>query len=228
MFTAVFCSRVVFDVAERLKLCDSGCRTLLPSCVEQSWARKMLTSWACVRLVLCLISDPMHCWYCGPRLPWQPILGYRLCWRDHARLVLDKPVATEKVRDAVENIFVEDENKSPIQTTLTNVKLEGYDDDRVFKLVTSLKDEICQRSFSKRFRFARHRCKAGYLQRPDKFATQTYRHELGFSIQATTEVRRVPRNDDSSSRSNGAYSNHACGFGNRYGSCTSCRTSSCP
>ncbi len=36
---------------------------------------------------------------------------------------------------------MEDENKSPIQTTLTNVKLEGYDDDRVFKLVTSLKDE---------------------------------------------------------------------------------------
>jgi SecD/SecF fusion protein len=140
MFTAVFCSHVLFDIAERLRIVNFSMADAI------AWARKnflgdkdidfMAMRKYCYAASLLLITIGLIATF----LRGREILDIDFNGGTSVSFSVDSPLATDKVRAIVGEIFAKDKNGAPIQTSLTTVKLQGFAEDTVFKLDTSLQD----------------------------------------------------------------------------------------
>ncbi len=141
MFTAVFCSRVIFEVGEKLRVVRFGMADIV-AFMRKAFLGQKDVDFMGMRKVCYLLSGlAIVVGLVAPALRGRQFLDIDFAGGTQHIFVLDKPLPTDDVRGIVEKIFATDDEGLPISTTLTNVKLEEYGADRVFKLVTSLKDE---------------------------------------------------------------------------------------
>ncbi len=140
MFTAVFCSRVMFDIAEKLRFVNfsmaDGIALLKKSLVGDREIDFMSMRFACYSISLVLIVIGLV----ATALRGRQILDIDFNGGTSVTFALNEPVPTDKVRELVGGMFVKDEAGLPIQTSLTNVSMAQFKPESVYKLDTSLRD----------------------------------------------------------------------------------------
>jgi SecD/SecF fusion protein len=140
MFTAVFCSRVMFDIAEKLRFVNfsmaDGIALLKKSLVGDREIDFMSMRFACYSISLVLIVIGLV----ATTLRGRQILDIDFNGGTSVTFALNEPVPTDKVRELVGGMFVKDEAGLPIQTSLTNVSMAQFKPESVYKLDTSLRD----------------------------------------------------------------------------------------
>ena len=138
MFTAVFCSRVFFDIAERWRFASFSMadaitfvkKNFLGGQEVDFMGKRML----CYAFSTILILISLFATFARGR----NILDIDFNGGTSVIFSIDKPMEADEVRKVILDVFDKDEAGLPIQTTLTNVKLSGFEPNSVFKLDTSI------------------------------------------------------------------------------------------
>lgn len=147
MFTAIFCSRVMFDIAEKLRFANLSMMDGI------GWLRKMLigkadidfmgmqkicigTSAALIALGLILVA-----------IRGKDILDIDFTGGTSVTFQLEKPVGADELRELTQQILVKDDDGRPIQSTLQHVEVKDAPVNTVYKLDTSVTslDQLRQR-----------------------------------------------------------------------------------
>lgn len=140
MFTAVFCSRVMFDIAEKLRIVNfsmaDGIAFLKKSLVGDREIDFMSMRFACYSISSVLIAVGLV----ATALRGRQILDIDFNGGTSVTFALNEPLPTDKVRELVGGIFQKDEAGLPVQTSLTNVSMAQFKPESVYKLDTSLRD----------------------------------------------------------------------------------------
>ena len=140
MFTAVFCARVMFDIAEKLRVVNFSMAdavvALKKSLVGDREIDFMSMRFVCytgstILIIIGLVATAMR---------GRQILDIDFNGGTSVTYALNKAIPTDKVREYIGSIFVKDENGLPIQTSLTNVSMGQFAPETVYKLDTSLRD----------------------------------------------------------------------------------------
>ncbi len=147
MFTSVFCSRVLFDIAERWKFASFKMTDAIAFVRNGVFGGKdidfMSKRFFCYALsgIVILIG------VVATVVRGRNLLDIDFNGGTSVIFSIDQPLEVEKVRGVINEVFANDENNLPIQTTLTSVKLGGFEENSVFKLDTSIKavDDLTNR-----------------------------------------------------------------------------------
>ncbi len=140
MFTAVFCSRVLFDIAERCKFANFSMadaiafvrnRFMGGKDVDFMGKRFLCYTVSSILIIIGLVATAAR---------GRNILDIDFNGGTSAVFSVNKPLDVEKVRSVVKDVFAQDADGLPIQTSLTTVKLKGFENNSVFKLDTSIKE----------------------------------------------------------------------------------------
>jgi len=140
MFTAVFCSRVMFDIAEKLRFVNfsmaDAVAVLKKALVGDREIDFMSMRYVCyiisgVLIVIGLVATAMR---------GRQILDIDFNGGTSVTFALNKTIPTDKARELVAGIFDKDEEGLPIQTSLTNVSMAQFAPETVYKIDTSLRD----------------------------------------------------------------------------------------
>ena len=140
MFTAVYCSRILFDIAEKLRLANFGMMDAI------GWAKKsflgekdidfmgmrnMCYTFSGILLVGGLIAVAIR---------GKDMLDIDFNGGSSVVFSLDKPMEIDQIRDLTKVMFDKDEKSEPIQTSLTTMTVPGLENNTVFRLDSSLTD----------------------------------------------------------------------------------------
>jgi SecD/SecF fusion protein len=140
MFTAVFCSRIMFDIAEKLRFVNfsmaDGIALLKKSLVGDREIDFMSMRFACYTISSILIVVGLV----ATAIRGRQILDIDFNGGTSVTFALNEPMSTDKVRELIGGIFQKDEEGLPIQTSLTNVSMAQFKPESVYKLDTSLRD----------------------------------------------------------------------------------------
>lgn len=145
MFTAVFCSRVIFEVCERLRLVRFGMFDIVAFMRKSILGNKDIDFMSMRKVCYAISAILMLGGVVFPFFRGAQILDIDFRGGTKHVFVLDKEMSTDDVRALVDNIFTAEAAKSTgddssVETTLTNVEMEEFGPNRVYKLVTSLRD----------------------------------------------------------------------------------------
>ncbi|MDZ4852249.1 MAG: protein translocase subunit SecD [Pirellulaceae bacterium] len=139
MFTAVFCSRVLFDIAERCKFVSYSMTDAIAFVRKRFLGDKdidfMSMRFACYTISAILILIGIV----ATAFRGRNILDIDFNGGTSVIFSITKPLEVDKVREVIAKVFGKDEAGLPIQTSLTSVKLSGFEENAVFKLDTSIK-----------------------------------------------------------------------------------------
>jgi SecD/SecF fusion protein len=140
MFTAVFCSHVFFDIAERLKIVNFWMadaiafarRTFLgdKDLDFMKW-RKVCYVTSSVLILIGLVAAFMR---------GRELFDIDFNGGTSATFSVSEPIDIDEAREVIRTAFEKDEKGAPIQTSLTSVELRGFKTGTVFKLDSSLTD----------------------------------------------------------------------------------------
>jgi len=140
MFTAVFCSRVMFDIAEKLRFVNfsmaDAVSVLKKALVGDREIDFMSMRYVCYTISVVLILIGLA----GTAIRGRQILDIDFNGGTSVTFALNKTIPTDKARELVASIFDKDEEGLPIQTSLTNVSMAQFDPETVYKIDTSLRD----------------------------------------------------------------------------------------
>ncbi len=140
MFTAVFCSRIIFEICERWRLVSFSMSDVVgfmrnsflgQADIDFMSFRKICYAISFVAVLVGLIM---------PMFRGRQMLDIDFNGGTSVIFVLDQAMTADNVRDLTNKLFEKDANELPIQTTLTNVKMQEFQPDTVYKLDTSLRD----------------------------------------------------------------------------------------
>jgi SecD/SecF fusion protein len=138
MFTATFCSRIVFEIAEKLKMASlsmaDGVGFLKRSFLGSSDIQFMRMKKVCLSLSLLLIVVGMAAVF----IRGSDILNIDFTGGTSVTFQLQEPVAADQLRDVTRDILVKDSEDKPVQSTLVRVEKQPL--DTVYTLVTSIND----------------------------------------------------------------------------------------
>lgn len=140
MFTAVFCSRIMFDIAERWRLANLSMtdgiqffKGLLIGDRELDFmSMRKLTLVGSLGFILVGLAATF---FRGKNL-----LDIDFNGGSSVTFMLDRPLEADSVRSIVGGIFDKDENDNPIQSNLTVVKMDAFEPNTVYRLDSSLKE----------------------------------------------------------------------------------------
>jgi len=138
MFTAIFCSRIIFEIAEKLRFVNlrmmDGVGTLKKMFFGDQDIDFMGISKVCLMGSLALIAIGVV----GVIIRGNSLLNIDFTGGTTVTMQLEQPVPIEQLRQITKDILVDADGK-PIQSTLVRVEKEPR--DTVFSLVTSMNDE---------------------------------------------------------------------------------------
>jgi SecD/SecF fusion protein len=138
LFTAIFCSRIIFEIAEKMKFVSlrmmDGVGFLKRLFFGDRLLDFMSIKRACIATSLAFIAAGILAIF----LRGSDILNIDFTGGTTVTMQLEKPVPLEELRRITREILV-DENGKPFQSTL--VRVERDPRDTVFTLVTSMNDE---------------------------------------------------------------------------------------
>ena len=139
MFTATFCSRIVFEIAEKLKMVSlgmfDGVSFLKRAFMGDRDINFMGFQTACFALSALLVIGG----FVGVALRGSELLNIDFTGGTSVTFQLTNPVEADALRDITKRILVKDEEDKPVQSKL--VRVEKPPVDTVYTLVTSIKDE---------------------------------------------------------------------------------------
>ncbi|MFK7735770.1 MAG: protein translocase subunit SecD [Pirellulaceae bacterium] len=139
VFTATFCSRIVFEIAEKLKLVSlsmsDGVGFLKKSFLGDRDINFMGWQTLCFGLSILLIALGLV----GVTMRGQDLLNIDFTGGTSVTFQLTDAVQADDLREITKRILVKDEEDKPVQSKL--VRVEKPPADTVYTLVTSIKDE---------------------------------------------------------------------------------------
>jgi SecD/SecF fusion protein len=140
MFTAIFCSRIIFEVAEKLKMVSlkmfDGVGFLKRIFFGQRDIDFMSVKIQCTVASLILIVVGLV----AAAFRGSSILNIDFTGGTTVTIQLEQPVAIDDLRRITREILVDGEGK-PLESTLVRVETSPENTDKVYTLVTSLADE---------------------------------------------------------------------------------------
>jgi SecD/SecF fusion protein len=139
MFTAVFCSRVIFEVCEKLRLVRFSMFDIVAFLRRTMLGNKDIDFMSFRKVCYAASGLLMLIGLVAPFIRGSQILDIDFAGGTQHVFVVDRELETDKVREACASLFASDDKQNPIQTNVTSVELDGQA-KRVFKLITSLKD----------------------------------------------------------------------------------------
>lgn len=138
MFTAIFCSRIIFEIAEKLNLVRLGMMDGVSALKNVFLGQKdidfMGWSKVCALASAAMIAAGMI----AVVVRGSSLLNIDFTGGTTVTMQLEQPVPIEQLRQITKDILVDADGK-PIQSTLVRVEKEPR--DTVFSLVTSMSDE---------------------------------------------------------------------------------------
>ncbi len=138
MFTAVFCSHVLFDICERLRIVNFWMADAIAFARKNFLGNKDIDFMGKTKLCFVLSTLLIAIGLVATIRRGSEILDIDFNGGTSVTFSVDKPMETEKIRALVRDIFDKDEKGLPIQTTVTSVKIKDFPDGSVFKLDTSV------------------------------------------------------------------------------------------
>lgn len=141
LFTAVFVTHKLFEIAEKWKFASLGMSDYVNSGRKVFFGDKdidfMKYRFTCYTGSLILIVGGLI----ATGLRGRQILDIDFNGGTSIVFTLDKGLAAEEVREIANKAFESDSEGLPIQTSLTNVEMRGHEKNTVFKLDVSIKDK---------------------------------------------------------------------------------------
>jgi SecD/SecF fusion protein len=141
LFTAVFVTHKLFEVAEKWKFLSLGMMDYVNTARKSIFGDKdvdfMKYRFACYTGSLILIVGGLI----ATVMRGNQILDIDFNGGVSVVFTLDKGTSVEEVRAISDKVFETDSNGLPIQTTLTNVEMSGHEKNTVYKLDVSIKDK---------------------------------------------------------------------------------------
>lgn len=139
MFTATFCSRVVFEIAEKLKLVNlsmsDGVGFLKRTFLGEGDLNFMGWQKLCFGLSVTLIIVGLA----AVTIRGKDLLNIDFTGGSSVTFQLHDPIEADELRELTRKILTKDEEDKPVQSTLVNVEKEPA--DTVYTLVTSIDNE---------------------------------------------------------------------------------------
>ena len=138
MFTATFCSRLIFEISEKLKLVNLSMSDGIGFLRRVFWRDQdinfMGMRTACVAASLLMMVIGLG----AVALRGKEILNIDFTGGTGVVFQLEEPVPVDKLRDLIRTTLAKDEDGQPVQSTLVRVEKEPR--DTVYSLVTSIND----------------------------------------------------------------------------------------
>ena len=135
MFTAIFCSRVVFELAERKRWVTqlSMMEILGGTQIDFIGKRKVAALLSCVLIAIGLIAV-------GLRLQGGQIFDIDFRGGTAVTMMLNESMNDADVREKLTELFEDEIDETSVQFNLSRISVEGQPEDRLWKLNTSLED----------------------------------------------------------------------------------------
>jgi SecD/SecF fusion protein len=141
MFTAVFFAHKLFEVAERWNCLSLGMSDWVNSLKKQFFGEGVIRFFDYRKVCYAISAVLILIGLAATFLRGREFLDIDFNGGTSVVFVLDRGVEPDKVRSLAEKAFELDEKGLPIQTTLTNVEMNEFPKNSVYKLDVSLKDE---------------------------------------------------------------------------------------
>lgn len=141
LFTAVFVTHKLFEIAEKWKFLSLGMMDYVNTARKSIFGDKdvdfMKYRFACYIGSLILIIGGLI----ATGIRGSQVLDIDFNGGTSIVFTLDKGMPVEEVRAISNDVFATDSNDLPIQTSLTNVEMAGHEKNTVYKLDVSIKDK---------------------------------------------------------------------------------------
>jgi SecD/SecF fusion protein len=141
MFTAVFFAHKLFEVAERWNVLSLGMSDWVNSLKKQFFGEGVIRFFDYRKVCYAISAVLILIGLVATFLRGREFLDIDFNGGTSVVFVLDRGVEPDKVRFLAEKAFDLDEQGLPIQSTLTNVEMNEFPKNSVYKLDLSLKDE---------------------------------------------------------------------------------------
>jgi SecD/SecF fusion protein len=141
MFTAVFFAHKIFEVAERWKFLNLGMADFVNSARKSLFGPGVIGFLNYRNISYAISGALIVIGLVAIFLRGREFLDIDFNAGTSVVFVLDRGLEPDKVRSIAQQAFDQDERGLPIQTTLTNVVMDEFEKDSVYKLDVSLKDE---------------------------------------------------------------------------------------
>ena len=182
MFTAVFCSRVIFEICERRRLVGFKMMDIVATMRNGFMGARDVDFMSIRKVCYAISAIAMLVGVITPILRGRQLLDIDFNGGTTVTFVLDKQMPADDVRALTNQIFAEDSNSLPIDKTLTNVRMEPFAADTVYRLDTSLKDinEVTKRLVN------------GFEKNPDGAQLVTYKVDANVKPSADEQGSNRP------------------------------------
>jgi len=141
MFTAVFFAHNLFEIAERWKFIHLGMADYVNSAKTAFFGSGVLDFLKYRKISYAISGFLILIGLVAVFLRGREFLDIDFNGGTSVVFVLEQGMEPDQVRQIANKAFLEDEQGLPIQTSLTNVKMKEFDDNTVYKLDVSLRDE---------------------------------------------------------------------------------------
>ena len=140
MFTAVFCSRVFFEVAERLGIANFSMSDAVQSLKKALVGDGEIDFMKWTKVALAFSLGVIGLGLLATAMRGRGILDIDFNGGTSVVFTLDRPADVDAVRDLTSQILKNDAEGNPIQSTLTTVAMAGQEPGTVYRLDSSLQD----------------------------------------------------------------------------------------
>ncbi|MFN9548992.1 MAG: protein translocase subunit SecF, partial [Pirellulaceae bacterium] len=140
MFTAVFCSRVFFEVAERLGIANFSMSDAVQSLKKALVGEGEIDFMKWTKVALAFSLGVIGLGLLATAMRGRGILDIDFNGGTSVVFTLDRPADVDAVRDLTSQILKSDAEGNPIQSTLTTVAMAGQEAGTVYRLDSSLQD----------------------------------------------------------------------------------------
>jgi SecD/SecF fusion protein len=152
MFTAIYVSRTLFDIAERRGMMNLGMSDLVSTLRKAVTGNKDIDFMGKGRLAMTASAILIICGIAGIAGRGYDILDIDFAGGSSVTFTLDKGVPADEVRKLVEASLRDPEDSRAPQFTLNRVDVQGADADTVYKIDAEFKDdEILKQKISDGF-----------------------------------------------------------------------------
>jgi SecD/SecF fusion protein len=138
MFTAIFCSRIFFDVAERWRLANLSMTDGIGMLRNTVLGQKDVNFLGMQKYAVIVSSILVVVGILSVAGRGKDVLDIDFNGGSSITFVLEKPVDADTVRDMARDFLTAD--GEPIQTNVTKVLMDDFEDDTVYRVETSLRD----------------------------------------------------------------------------------------
>ncbi len=140
MFTAVFCSRVFFEVSERLGIANFSMSDAVQSLKKAVVGEGEIDFMKWTKAALAFSLGVIGLGLIATAIRGRGILDIDFNGGTSVVFTLDRPADVDAVRDLTSQILKDDAEGNPIQSTLTTVAMAGQEAGTVYRLDSSLQD----------------------------------------------------------------------------------------